>query len=366
LGFIVPNPWLTNIKVTKLRRYILNNCKIQEIIHYPVKVFGQSVVDTVVVITQKEQNHRERSHNKVKIKLYEKYPEPELVHTIPQSQWVKTGIFNIFVDASSLKLLRRIEQDTVNLRVVCDVVVGIKPYQVGKGQPKQTREIVESRRFDATHKKDDTYRRYIRGSDINRYCTQWDPSHWISYGQWLAEPRKSENFDSKEKIIIRQTGDSLIATLDQEQFLCLNNTHTINLKNTRYDLRYILALINSHLMNCYYQSLNPEKGEALAEVKATNVKQLPIRRIDFDNPKDKKIHDDLVALVDKMLELNKQLAPIRNTPSSERDELVSEIERADAEIDQKVYELYGLTEEERQVIESSVSKSSSRSRQAKG
>jgi len=55
---------------------------------------------------------------------------------------------------------------------------------------------------------------------------------------------------------------------------------------------------------------------------------------------------------------NKRLAPIRNTSFGERDELLREIKRTDAEIDQKVYELYGLTEEEKQVIETSfVSKS---------
>jgi len=89
--------------------------------------------------------------------------------------------------------------------------------------------------------------------------------------------------------------------------------------------------------------------------------------LDFDNPAEKKLYDDLVALVDKILELNKRLAPIRNTPFAEREELLREIKRTDAEIDHKVYELYGLTEEERQVIETSVvSESSSRSRQAKG
>ena len=40
--------------------------------------------------------------------------------------------------------------------------------------------------------------------------------------------------------------------------------------------------------------------------------------------------------------------------NSERDELVREIGRIDAEIDQKVYDLYGLTEEERHVIEASL------------
>ena len=53
--------------------------------------------------------------------------------------------------------------------------------------------------------------------------------------------------------------------------------------------------------------------------------------------------------------------------NSECDELLREIKCTDTEIDQKVYELYGLTEEERQVIEAPlISKSSSRSRQAKG
>ena len=55
---------------------------------------------------------------------------------------------------------------------------------------------------------------------------------------------------------------------------------------------------------------------------------------------------------------NKRLAPIRNTSFSEREDLLREIKRTDAEIDQKVYELYGLTEEERQIIGASlVSKS---------
>jgi len=352
LGFIVPNPWLTNIKVTKLRRYVLDTCKILEVSHYPVKVFGQSVVDTVVVIMQKEQKRQKRSNNKVKITVYRKQREPELMHTIPQAQWEMTGIFNIFLDASDLQLLRKIEQNTVSLRTLCDVVVGIKPYQVGKGQPKQTREIVDSRSFDATYKKDNTYRRYIRGSDINRYCTRWDQAHWISYGQWLAEPRKKENFDAKEKIIIRQTGDSLIATLDQEQFVCLNNTHTINLKNTQYDLRYVLALINSRLMNYYYQSLNPEKGEALAEVKATNVKRLPIRRVNFGNSAEKKMHDDLVALVNKMLELNKKLKALPEFEAEHRLALEKEIEHIDKTIDGLVYKLYDLAGDEIEIVES--------------
>jgi hypothetical protein len=77
---------------------------------------------------------------------------------------------------------------------------------------------------------------------------------------------------------------------------------------------------------------------------------LPIRIIDFNNPAEKKMHDKLVALVESMTELNKHLAPIRDTYSNERDELLREIERTDKEIDNLVYDLYGLTEEERKIV----------------
>jgi len=59
------------------------------------------------------------------------------------------------------------------------------------------------------------------------------------------------------------------------------------------------------------------------------------------------LHDDLVALVEKMLELNKRL----KDAVGEREELERKIERTDGEIDELVYKLYRLTEEEIGVVE---------------
>ena len=58
------------------------------------------------------------------------------------------------------------------------------------------------------------------------------------------------------------------------------------------------------------------------------------------------IPDDLVALVERMLELNKQL---KGAVGREREELERRLERADREIDELVYRLYRLMEEERVV-----------------
>ncbi len=52
-----------------------------------------------------------------------------------------------------------------------------------------------------------------------------------------------------------------------------------------------------------------------------------------------------------MFELNKKYAPIHDTPFSESEELKKEIGKTEKAIDNLVYELYGLTEEERKVVE---------------
>ncbi len=66
-----------------------------------------------------------------------------------------------------------------------------------------------------------------------------------------------EVFDAPEKIVIRQTGDSLIATLDRKQFVCMNNMHTIVQRDGNYDLRFILGLLNSRLLNLLLSVVEP-------------------------------------------------------------------------------------------------------------
>ncbi len=60
-------------------------------------------------------------------------------------------------------------------------------------------------------------------------------------------------------------------------------------------------------------------------------------------------HDKMVELVERMLELHKQL-PKAKTPH-EQESLERTIAATDNQIDALVYELYGLTEEEVRIVE---------------
>ena len=75
----------------------------------------------------------------------------------------------------------------------------------------------------------------------------------------------------------------------------------------------------------------------------------PIRTINPNDPADIARHDRMVTLVTQMLDLNRKLQDARL--EQERTMLSRQIEATDGAIDKRVYELYGLTEEEIAVVE---------------
>ncbi len=101
-----------------------------------------------------------------------------------------------------------------------------------------------------------------------------------------------------------------------------------------------------------------EKGETkgIYEYFWNSISKLSIRTIDFKNPSEKAIHDKLVSLVDKMLELHKNKNSM--PPPAEREKVEREIAITDERIDEIVYGLYGVTEEERKIIKLPMAKPS--------
>ena len=185
---------------------------------------------------------------------------------------------------------------------------------------------------------------------MNKYQILWDNNYWIKFGDWLAEPRYSASYH-EEKIIIRQTGDSLIATYDDYKFIVRDNLYTIvNTSSSYLSLKYILGILNSSFLNWYYQNIiNNEKGEALAQVKRGHLAILPIPTLDKSKKADKTKHDQIVSLVDQMLEL-KQKA-IAEPNQQLRTMITRQIEGVDKAIDKAVYGLYNLSDDEIKVVE---------------
>jgi len=331
LGMIIPNPWLTNVLQQNTRRFITSKTRILRIAHFQFPVFHGVTVDTEIVLLQKSSPENWKTIvtiAKTQAAFESGEPSSELIEIEHQQDaWraLDGGVMNIFLTKSDSSLAGKILKAGVPAESLFEINVGIKPYQVGKGTPPQTRQIVDARTFDSDKKQTKQHRAYLIGSDIDRYRIAPLEERFIKYGPWLAEPRPAADFNAKLKILMRQTGDSLIAALDENQFLCLNNLHVLVPKKSKLNPKYVLGILNSNLLNWYYHSLNPEVGEALAEVKRTNVAALPIFSPSLSDRNERQSHDEIVRLVDKMLSrdsrrlmsiFGKQIAHSHRTPCS--------------------------------------------------
>jgi hypothetical protein len=95
-------------------------------------------------------------------------------------------------------------------------------------------------------------------------------------------------------------------------------------------------------------ALDITKG-AFTKFRTNQLARFPIHTIDFSDPSDRACHDRMVKLAEQMLSFNEQLANVK-TPD-EKTRLQRHVDATDQQIDRLVYELYGLTENEIQIIE---------------
>ncbi len=297
---IIPNTWISNLLQKKIRRFVFSN-EILSILHVSTTLFA-AVVDTEVLLARKKSVPKD---HKIKVSCFTDdgfQPHWE----IQQSYWISMDgdPVNIFARGETLSIIEKI-RCFQNLESICEIKQGCKPFQTGKGKPPQTKDIVQQKPYVSTYKEDDTFRPLLRGKLIGKYVIRWNNDYYISFGDWLAEPRYSANHNASEKIVIRQTGDSLIATLDTQQFIIRDNLYSIFGEMPNVSLRYILGCINSKILNWFYQNfLNPEQGEALAQVKRGHLARLPI-------PSASDAHKAAIAtLVNYILFLTKELKDI--------------------------------------------------------
>jgi len=116
---------------------------------------------------------------------------------------------------------------------------------------------------------------------------------------------------------------------------------------------YLLAILNSKLIFHYFKRFAAVLGDADNKGRlrwfSQDVEKIPVRKIDFSNNDEKSSRDSMILLVEKMLDLNKKL-PSAKTPD-EKTRLERKINATDNQIDQLVYQIYGLTKKEIEFLE---------------
>lgn len=294
LGYITPATF-TYGHYFKNIRSIFQQYKQLFINKYFYEVFEDADIgDAITWIIQKTENDK----SDIALQLWTNPEENQQTLIKSYAEIVNAdGTYNL--NKSSINIHAN-SKNCISLGEIANIIVGVKPYQKGKGKPEQTKEIVESKIFTAFDvKPDESYTQCIIGKDFHRYKFIDEPNMYIQYGEWLAEPRQSAPFFDDEKIIIRQTSDRLICHLDTLQRVNLNNVYNVGKKNNDFALKYLLCLLNSKLMDFLYQNISQEKGRTFAEVKKIYLEKLPIKNISLAEQR------PFIELADKMLQLNR-------------------------------------------------------------
>lgn len=165
-------------------------------------------------------------------------------------------------------------------------------------------------------------------------------------GEYWWELRTCEYYDAfkKPKIMWPEIAGSARFSYDDAGYCANNKVFIIP------DISlYLLGLLNSSLLRFFiHNNCTDLQGDSY-NFSGVFVSRTPIHTINLNNPSEKAIRDKLVTLVERMLELHKKKAAL--PPSTEREKIERESTITDEKIDEVVYELYGVTEEEIRLVE---------------
>jgi hypothetical protein len=343
VGFIVPNTWLLINNAKSFREEMLSY-DLSEIRDYGDGVFDKAIVESSTFILRKAKAPKGECRA-IRIRKGVAIVD----HMVSKSLWLKDGEYSRIILENSnetndiltkLKLYSRPFGDN------CTIIFGIKPYQVGHGIPTQTKEMQEGRIYHAKKKLGDDWKPLLVGTDVNRYKIRFPGDQFIKYGKWLMYP-SNEILMTGEKLLLRRTSDNLRCSYDNAGFYGQNSLFIVH--SASVPLKLLLALLNSRLMGFIYKLKNPQTGKVFAEIKPSVIKELPVFDIAKSDAHQKSACNKIVTLVEKMLALHQQLAAAK-TPQDTA-QLQRQIDATDKQIDQMVYALYGLTDEEIALVE---------------
>lgn len=391
-GMICSNKFLRSSYGKALREYLSRNSTVLEIIDLAgLPVFVDATVRPIILIT---------SHRTRKVKSY-RYLAPlpledfQLIRSesdllsfvndkaieLPISGLTPTGWS--FISNKSKIIIERMEQSALLLN---DYIHG-KPYfgiKTGYNEAfiidQSTRDFLVSR----SNSNLEIIKPILVGRNVRRYFLEYDHKYliwtyigvpidkypiifdylkkfqtklenrWDKGNHWW-ELRACDYYDkfSEPKIIFPDIATSCRFVIDKDGYFGTNTTYFIPCEDL-----YLLGLLNSKLAQFYFSSVcaGLEGGGTIyLRFFGQYIEKFPVHQIDINDIAKVTSHEHIITLVQEMLQLykNHDIAD-KNFDNDLKRDLERRIATVDAEIDQLVYRLYNLTEEEIKVVEGSL------------
>ncbi|MBI2458969.1 MAG: transcriptional repressor LexA [Parcubacteria group bacterium] len=310
LGYLIPEAYL-KIKVHQLSRLqILNRAKIL-LLGISGDIFQKVYAPCLVIIFQQEKDKTAREKNEINIEngVFNGHEEHK---TIIQKNFEKSAenIFNINQVGETEEILNHIlEQKNYYLKDNALFILGIV--------------TGNNKKYLIREKKDNKYSPIIVGKDISKYKINFSGNYFIYDKNILQQIAPKEYYTVPEKIIYKFIGEKITFAYDDKQYFTLNNANAFVPKIEKIKTKYILALLNSKLMQFFYN-----KSFFTVRVLRGNLEKLPLVYAD------QKKQEQIISLVNQAI-------------NSEEDRILKIILD---KIDDEVFSLYKISKKWQQYI----------------
>jgi hypothetical protein len=357
-GMIVPSVFMLQPRHIDVRRFLRDNATIHKLWNIGDGIFGSNVNAPcgifVVEKTKPKKNHTVLFLDTMTLKTNEQRIEivaKPIYQKIAQENYRKTA------EETFVSFYRELKENEVVLEEILDFKdAGINYQRVNVGlSDKGNSDLSERLLYEGTrHNEKDA--EYWKGVDINSYFSVSSTGRFVNV-DITKKLHKNERvilnadyFAITPKLLWRQTAQYPIATLDTVGLWFGRSIQAGTLKiGVTLNIKYVLAILNSKYLRWMYEQNVKEGGRVFPQIKFAKLVKLPIPALDLSKSANKVTHDKLVALVDKMLELKRKE---HDEPNPQAKTVIGrQIGAVDGQIDEAVYKLYGLTEEEIKVVE---------------
>jgi hypothetical protein len=346
-SFIVSDAWLNSQYFSKLRNHALTNHRLAGIVVFSYPVFKKATIENSIYLLEKSASPK---------------PFPVVLFALPQSfshintlspiDCVKRGLIDPRQSQTAARILEKVEHTSIAVGTLVGINRGIHAYRTdGYGKSKfgrgpQTQQDKTERSYHATRPLDKTYLPELCGKQVYRFFHSM-PDKYLSYGDWLAEPRTPEFFNRPKVVVRKVLGKKLSGTylptpfaIDQSLYIMISEKDDIAL------LKTILGILLSTVGAWYIRTKHAIYDTLYPWYTKNQLSAFPL------TPSFSMKQDRMVSLVDNMLALNNQLTTVKS--GAQKRAIQRQIDATDKEIDRLVYELYGLIEKEIAIIESGV------------
>lgn len=280
VGMILPSRLLLNTQYAGIRQHLLSRTTIENIYEASEGVFSGAVVDTVVLILAVTGSGSDSKPIQIKS------GSGKNVATVAADSFrsAPNSVMSFAADAKQKAFIDVLENCAKPLGEIADIRDGIIQGAVGA-------ELF----LDKERRDDSRCKQVLFGCSISTYSCSWQ-GDYIWYDQPALTALESERTQGKgrglrlrtpaiferPKILTRQTADHIIAAMDSKGLYYMNTLHGTYVTNSAFDPWYVLAVMNSTLIRCWYAWRFAETGRSFAQVKIANLKTLPIPLISDD------------------------------------------------------------------------------------